>query len=145
MGDSSLVLGAEAVVEMVVRVDDLASCMLLSENSFPDLFPSVFATPKMIALMELASARVLEPHLTAGQRSVGCDVEATHCAATAVGAVVQAVARCVGGDGKLFVFQVVASDGAGVIGRMRHTRAVIDRDRLEARAGRRCLSEKSIL
>ena len=49
-----------------------------------DNFPAVFATTHMIALMELAGARILHPLLLPGQMSVGAHVDVGHRAATHV-------------------------------------------------------------
>lgn len=97
-------------VEMVVAQTDLASALPLDAN---DAFPAVFATARMVGLMEIASARVLQPFLSPGQLSVGVTVDVTHTAPTPPGATVTAVARYVGRDGKLFAFEVVATDAGG--------------------------------
>src|SRR5438876_10362497 len=49
-----------------------------------DNFPAAFATTRMIALMELAGARILHPLLLPGQMSVGAHVDVGHRAATHV-------------------------------------------------------------
>ena len=69
--------------------------------------------------------------------SVGAHVDVSHSAATPIGAKVTATARYRGRDGKLFVFDVVAHDAGGEIGRGTHKRAIISRDRLLAGAARR--------
>jgi predicted thioesterase len=91
----------------------------------------------MVALMELAAARVLRPHLRAGELSVGVTVDVIHTAATPPGATVTATARFIGRDGKLFLFEVSAADDAGEIGRGTHKRAVVSNERLVAGAARR--------
>jgi predicted thioesterase len=91
----------------------------------------------MVALMELAAARVLRPHLGAGELSVGVSVDVMHTAATPPGATVTATARFLGREGKLFLFEVSAADNAGEIGRGRHKRAVVASERLVAGAARR--------
>jgi predicted thioesterase len=100
-------------------------------------FPRVFATSRMIALMEVASARVLPPHLREGELSVGVTVDVTHSAATPPGSRVVATARFTGMDGRLFVFDVTAADEAGEVGRGTHKRAVVLNERLVAGADRR--------
>jgi len=127
-------VGATASAAMTVRPSDLASAFRLSPE---DAFPPVFATARMVALMELASARILAPHLAEGERSVGVLVEVTHTAATPEGAAVEAEARYLGREGKHHRFEVVARDRGGEIGRGRHARAVVSSDRLVAGAGRR--------
>src|SRR4030081_1893878 len=53
-------IGASATVNLVVRESDCASALKLSDDP-RDNFPAVFATTRMIALMELAGARLLHP------------------------------------------------------------------------------------
>jgi predicted thioesterase len=91
----------------------------------------------MIALMELAAAKVLRPLLKPGELSVGVTVDIRHTAATPVGGRVRAVATYVGPEGKLHRFHVEAFDDAGPIGAGHHTRAIITAERLEAGAARR--------
>jgi len=91
----------------------------------------------MIALMELAGARILHPLLQPGEMSVGTHIDIGHTAATPIGAKVTASATYRGRDGKLFVFGVVAHDPAGEIGRGAHKRAIISREHLLAGAARR--------
>ena len=69
--------------------------------------------------------------------SVGVTVEATHTAATPPGATVRAHARYVGRDRKFHVFEVWAEDESGDIGRGTHSRAIVERARLEASAAKR--------
>jgi predicted thioesterase len=91
----------------------------------------------MVALMEIASARALQPYLAPGQLSVGVTVDVIHSAPTPLGAKVIATARYLGRDGKLYEFEVIASDAGGKIGRARHKRAIVDAERLQANADRR--------
>jgi len=53
----------------------------------------------------------------------------------------QTRARDLGRDGKLYLFDVLARDDAGLIGRGRHKRAVVDAHRLEESAAQRRGSE----
>ena len=102
-----------------------------------DAFPAVFATSRMIALMELAAARLMKPELQAGQLSVGVSVNVRHTAATPVGCKVRAVATYLGPEGKLSRFRVEAFDEAGSIGDGEHTRAIVYTERLVAGAEKR--------
>jgi fluoroacetyl-CoA thioesterase len=129
-------IGASATVNLVVRESDCASALKLSDDP-RDNFPAVFATTRMIALMELAGARLLHPLLQPGEMSVGAHVDVSHIAATPIGAKVTASATYRGRDGKLFVFDVIAHDPAGEIGRGTHKRAIVSRDRLTAGASKR--------
>ena len=129
-------IGASATVDLIVRESDCASALQLSDDP-RDNFPAVFATTRMIALMELAGARLLHPLLQPGEMSVGSHVDVSHTAATPIGAKVSATATYRGRDGKLFLFDAVAHDPAGEIGRGTHKRAIVSRDRLIAGAVKR--------
>jgi predicted thioesterase len=102
-----------------------------------DDFPDVFATSRMIALMETAAARAMRGLLTPGQLSVGVGVDVRHLAATPIGAAVHARATCLGMEGKLYRFAIQAFDAGGLIGEGEHTRAVVDATRLESGAAGR--------
>src|SRR3974377_978420 len=93
-----------ASVSFIVATSDLASALNLEPE---DAFPPVFATSRMVALMELAAARVLRPHLRPGELSVRGTLDVVHTAATPPGATATATARFLGRDGKLFVFEVL--------------------------------------
>jgi len=129
-------IGASATVNLVVRESDCASALRLSDDP-RDNFPAVFATTRMIALMELAGSRLLHGLLQPGEMSVGAHVDVSHTAATPIGAKVTASATYRGHDGKLFVFDVIAHDPGGEIGRGTHKRAIVSRDRLIAGAAKR--------
>jgi fluoroacetyl-CoA thioesterase len=127
-------IDSTASAELQVTPSDLASAVRFGPR---DAFPAVLATARLVALMEVASARILQPFLGAGELSVGVLVDVTHSAPTPPGATVTATARYVGRDGKLFVFDVITTDAGGEVGRARHKRAVVDTARLEKGAARR--------
>lgn len=87
--------------------------------------------------MELAAARVLRPFLRPGELSVGVAVDISHTAATPAGATVTATARYLGREAKLFLFEVVAHDQGGEVGRGKHKRAIVSTDRLLTGAAHR--------
>lgn len=123
-----------AEADIVVRPTDTARHIALAPG---DVFPEVFATSRMIALMELAAARAMKPLLGDGQLSVGVSLNVRHTAATPVGGTVRAVATYLRTESKLLHFRVEAFDDAGSIGAGEHTRAVIDTARLLSGAERR--------
>jgi predicted thioesterase len=127
-------IDSTASASLTVALSDLASVLNLEPE---DAFPPVFATSRMVALMELAAARVLRPCLREGEVSVGVSVDVVHTAATPPGATVTATAKFLGRDGKLFLFEVSATDDGGEIGRGTHKRAVVAAERLVAGAARR--------
>jgi predicted thioesterase len=127
-------LGVSAQASFTVQPTDTARALC---NSREDAFPEVFATSRMIALMELAAARAMKPLLRDGEPSVGVALNVKHTAATPVGCMVRAVATYLGAEGKLHRFKVEAFDEAGSIGEGDHTRAVVATERLLAGAARR--------
>lgn len=96
----------------------------------------VFATPRMIAWIEYTAARSVEDALEAGKTTVGTIVNVSHVAATPAGMKVRIETELteVSANGKLLTFRVSASDEAGLIGEGTHQRAVVDRERFEAKA-----------
>jgi fluoroacetyl-CoA thioesterase len=130
-------VGATASVELVVKKSDCANALLLTSDPRDNDFPAVFATTRMIALMELAGAHIMGPFVQEGEMSVGVAVDVVHSAATPIGAKVTATAKYCGRDGKLFVFDVLAHDPGGEIGRGTHKRAIISQERLLTGAARR--------
>ena len=126
-----------ATAQLTVGESDLASAVGLEKS---DDFPRVFATARLVALMEVAAARLLRPHLRDGESSVGVSVDILHTAPTPMRGTVVATATYMGRDGKLFLFEVLAADDAGEVGRGTHKRAVISKDRLIADAAKRLKS-----
>jgi len=125
---------ATASAELVVSENDLASSLYLASG---DAFPPVFATARMVALMEVAASRLLAPFLGPGELSVGTVVDATHTAATPPGVRVTATARYLGREDGQYRFEVIARDHGGEIGRASHRRAIVSTQRLVAGAIRR--------
>jgi predicted thioesterase len=123
-----------ASARLTVGACDLADTLNFEPG---DSFPPVFATSRMVGLMEVAAARILGPHLKEGEASVGVSVDIVHTAATPPGAAVTATAKFVGREGKLFLFEVSAADNAGEVGRGTHKRAIVSVERLLAGAARR--------
>jgi predicted thioesterase len=123
-----------AEASMVVTPQDTANRIALAST---DSFPEVFATSRMIALMELAAARAMKSLLGDGQLSVGVSLNVRHTAATLVGCHVRAVATYVCTEAKLMHFRVEAFDEAGLIGTGDHARAIVDTARLMSGAERR--------
>lgn len=124
----------EGEASLIVRIEDTACHIALSPE---DQFPELFATARMVALMEVAAARAMRPMLGPGQLSVGVSLNVRHTAPTLVGSQVRAVARWQRSENRLVHFIVEAFDEAGSIGAGEHTRAVIDSARLLSGARRR--------
>lgn len=129
-------LKAGAEHRFTYQVEDADTAAALTSVT-GEAYPRVFATSKCIALLELAAGKLLVPLLRPGELSVGVVVDVKHLAATRVGAKVEARARFVESDGKLWSFEVVATDGGGEIMRGVHKRAIIEEARLLASAAKR--------
>ena len=127
-------LNSIGTATLVVGPQDLAN--VISSEAGDD-FPPVLATARMIALMEVAAARVLQPLLGPGELSVGVTVDVSHTAPTPLGAQVTATARYAEREGKLFVFEVSVADAGGEVGRGRHKRAIVSTELLQSVAAKR--------
>ncbi|PLX99875.1 MAG: thioesterase [Desulfuromonas sp.] len=95
--------------------------------------PPVFATGFMVGFMEWACIEALKPFMDEGEGSVGTMINVTHEAATPVGMVVEATARCTAIEGKKISWEVIARDEVDIIGRGTHERFVIDYAKFNAR------------
>ena len=94
----------------------------------------VFATPRMIALMEQAAVNAVQSALEPGQGTVGTRLDVKHSAATPVGMKVRAQAEVICVEGRQVVFLVTAFDEAEQIGGGTHERFIIQTDKFLARA-----------
>lgn len=95
----------------------------------------VFATPSMIALMEQAACNAVDPCFNDSESSVGTLVNITHDAATAPGKKVTATATLVEVEGRKLVFEVTAADEDKQIGKGRHERFIINKEKFMAKLG----------
>jgi predicted thioesterase len=116
---ASLQPGVEGSATLVAGPGNLAS-------DLGSGFVAVFSTPMMIALMETAAGKSVEPLVGEGRSTVGVRVDIRHLAATPPGFTVTAHSRLVKVDGRILTFEVWAEDGRERIGEGIHERAVID-------------------
>jgi len=133
MNPQSIPLGTQAEAVQIVTQDDLASIL----GEVDDIFPKVFATSKMVALMEIASSRVLKKFLSIGECSVGIEININHVSPTTIGAKVRAQAILIDFVDNIFTFTVQASDESGLIGEGTHKRSIVNIERLEKGALRK--------
>ena len=127
MSPQSIPLGSEAKAIQIVSKDDLASIL----GEVDDIFPKVFATSKMVALMEIAASRVLKKFLSNSECSVGIEININHVSPTSIGAKVVAHAILIEIVDHIFTFTVKAFDESGLIGEGTHKRSIVDIERLE--------------
>ena len=94
----------------------------------------VFATPAMLALMEKAAARSVQPFLDDGQGSVGTRLSVSHLAATPIGLPVRAESELLSVERRKLLFSVRAWAGDELIGEGEHERFLIDNARFLEKA-----------
>ena len=123
----SIPVGAKVAAEMLVTDDKTAAA--IGSGSV-----RVFATPWMVAMMELSACNALAPYYEEGQSSVGTKLNVSHDKATPVGMRVHAEAEVIEVDRRRIVLQVTARDETGVIGRGTHERFLIDMAKFLAKA-----------
>ena len=94
----------------------------------------VFATPAMVALMEEAAAESVKPYIDEGSTTVGTALEIEHVSATPIGVSVRCESELCHVDGRKLVFNVTAYDNAGIIGKGRHERFIVEKERFMKKA-----------
>ena len=119
-------IGAKGRAEMTVTPDKTAAA--IGSGSV-----EVFATPWMIAMMELSACNALTPYYDEGQSSVGTKLNVSHDAATPVGMQVCAEAEVIEVDRRRIVLKVTAWDGQGVIGQGTHERFLSNAEKFLAK------------
>ncbi|MDX4058757.1 hypothetical protein Q6A77_08765 [Aliarcobacter skirrowii] len=130
----SLEIGTKATIEYKVQNKDLASNLQISID---DNFPQVFATARMVALMECSAAKMMKNLLKDGELSVGVGVDIKHLAPTLENDTAVSTATFVGMEGKLYKFEIEVVDSGGAIGTGVHTRAIVSNERLISGAKKR--------
>lgn len=120
--------GLTGTAETIVRETNTAIAM--GSGSL-----QVFATPCMVALMEQAACNAVDPCFNDSESSVGTLVNITHDAATALGKKVTATATLVEVEGRKLVFEVTAADEDKQIGKGRHERFIINKEKFMAKLG----------
>lgn len=98
---------------------------------------SLIATPAFVSLMIDASIATVENRLPDGFVTVGTSFEFTHDAPTCMGMTLRVKSTLVEINGENLLFEIVASDDYGEVGRGRHQRTVVNRERLFKKAEQR--------
>lgn len=100
----------------------------------------VYATPAMLAFVEVTCRDLLDELLDHSQTSVGIFVDLRHVAPTPEGEMVFVRVEIVDVEETLVKFTAELRDHSEHIGEVRHTRAVIDIDRFQKRIEKKLLS-----
>lgn len=118
--ETTLRPGIEGKKEIVVTADKTAV-------AYGSGTVEVFATPAMIALMEQTAMESIANLLPENFITVGTEVSVKHFKATLPGKSVTCTSTVVSTEGKKVVFEVMACDNAGIIGKGTHTRYIVDK------------------
>ena len=111
--------GIRGKEELVVGFDDTAA-------RYGSGLVEVFATPALVALMEKTCLQSVLTYLPEGYGTVGIKIDIAHSKATPVGMKVTCESQLVEIDRRRLVFELVAYDEKGEIGKGRHERFIID-------------------
>ena len=125
---SSLVPGVALTFRYTVPEDKTVPHVYPESPRFREM-PQVFATAYLVGLLEWACIEAIQPHLDAGEQSVGTGIWVTHGAATPPGFTVTVEVTVQKVEGRRLTFVVRAHDGVDEIGAGTHEQFVIDRER----------------
>lgn len=126
MPDNPVTAGLSA--ERMLQVSEAQSARHLGSGSL-----RVFATPAMILLIEEVSREAIEPHLPAGQTTVGIELRVRHLAPTPIGSTVRVRCEVTAVEGNRVELRAEVWDEVEKVGEGEHTRAVIDLERFQRR------------
>ena len=123
----NLKVGLKNSVAQVVTENDTA--LALGSGSL-----KVLATPKLIALVEKAASDLAEKNLPAEFTSVGTLINFEHTAPTPINLNFRAEVEITEIEGRKIIFEVSTSDERGEIGRGRHERFIVNREKFQSKA-----------
>ena len=111
--------GITGISEETVTEETVASSM--SSGGLP-----VYATPRMIGMMEYTAWASVEPFMEEGKGTVGTHLDVSHVSASPLGAHIRIESELIEIDRRRLVFTVKAFDDEGLIGEGTHERFIID-------------------
>lgn len=123
----NLKIGLKNFVAQVVTENDTA--VAVGSGSL-----KVLATPKLIVLVEKAAADLAEKVLPPEFTSVGTLINFEHTAPTPLNLKYRAEVEIAEIDGRKIIFEVTTFDERGEIGRGRHERFIVNREKFQAKA-----------
>jgi predicted thioesterase len=89
----------------------------------------VYATPRMVLLVERTCHDLIARYLSEGQVSVGIEINLKHLAPTPIGDVVRIRSEITEISGNRIVFRAEIWDSEELIGEANHQRAIVDVER----------------
>jgi fluoroacetyl-CoA thioesterase len=99
---------------------------LLPESDIFSGMPEVLASGYFVGLIEWACMEAMQPHLDAGEGSVGTRFDLSHTSPTPVGHEVVISVECVEVEGRRTVWKFEAHDEKDPIGSGKHERFTVD-------------------
>ena len=93
----------------------------------------VYATPYMVRDIEETSRLLIQEHLDDGEETVGAHVSVDHLGASLLGMISTVTSKITEVDGQRVMLEVAVHDGMDLVGKAKHVRFVIDRDRQKVR------------
>lgn len=117
-----IVPGMQAIVQREVEKKHTG------HNYGTDAMDDLLATPAYVDLMIRAAIQAVDRHLPKGFMTVGRSMEFTHESPTGTGMSVSILATVSEVKGKRVLFEIIASDELGEVGRGKHERVVVHRD-----------------
>ncbi len=93
----------------------------------------VYATPYMVRDIEETSRLLIQEHLDDGEETVGAHVSVDHLGASLLGMISTVTSKITEVDGQRVMLEVQVHDGMDLVGKAKHVRFVIDRDRQKVR------------
>lgn len=93
----------------------------------------VYGTPYMVRDIEETSRILVQQHLDDGEETVGAHISVDHLGASLIGMTATVTAKITGVEGRRISLEAEVHDGIDLVGKAKHVRFVIDRDRQQAR------------
>lgn len=121
---------SEKSLSKTIKVDEENTAVAMGSGSL-----LVFATPAVVALMENAAAELAQTELMSDElTTVGTMINIEHTSPTPIGGTVTATATLTKAEGRMFFFDVVATDDCGEIARGTHTRVSVKAEKFQTKA-----------
>jgi fluoroacetyl-CoA thioesterase len=117
-----------AVTRVTVEEKDTVGAMV------PGM-PMVAATPYLVAIAEMASARLIKDQLEPGQITVGTRVVIDHLGASKVGAELVLTTALLNREKNRFRFSVQIDDGPRTVAKVEHERAAVSLEKIMKSVG----------
>ena len=98
----------------------------------------VYGTPNMVRDIEETSRLVVQEYLDDGEETVGAHISVDHLGASLIAMTATVSVKITEVDGQRVTLEVEVHDGLELVGRGRHVRFIIDRDRQAGRLEKKC-------